>query len=129
MSKIYDELKSAEQKNAEQSKRGNGGSSHITAGVTIKGEISGNEDVIIDGTIEGPVKLSDGILTIGKTGGVKGNVSAKEVIIHGSVTGNIDAQSRVEIKQTGQIVGDIVTSRIVIDDGARCKGAIEIGHK
>jgi cytoskeletal protein CcmA (bactofilin family) len=123
MSKIYDELKNAEQ----TTKRGSG--SHIFAGVTIKGEISGNEDLILDGTIDGPVKLSDAILTIGKSGGVQGNVAAKEVIIHGSVTGNVDAQNRVEIKPTGSIVGDIVTSRIVIDDGARCKGSIEIGHK
>jgi cytoskeletal protein CcmA (bactofilin family) len=122
MSKIYDELK-----NAEQTKRGPG--SHILAGVTIKGEVSGNEDLIIEGTVDGPVKLTDGILTIGKSGGVKGNVAAKDVVIHGAVTGNIDAQGRVEIKPTGSIVGDIATSRIVIDDGARCKGSIEIGHK
>jgi cytoskeletal protein CcmA (bactofilin family) len=124
MSKIYDEIK-----NAEQTTKRSAGASHIFAGVTIKGEISGGEDLTVDGTVEGPVKLTDGILTIGKSGGVQGNVAAKEVVIHGSVTGNVDAQSRVEIKPTGSIVGDIVTSRIVIDDGARCKGSIEIGHK
>ncbi|HXA56517.1 MAG TPA: polymer-forming cytoskeletal protein [Candidatus Acidoferrum sp.] len=122
MSKIYDELK-----NAEQTKRGPG--SHIFAGVTIKGEISGNEDLVLDGTVDGPIKLLDGSLTIGKSGGVQGNVAAKDVIIHGSVTGNVEAQNRVEIKPTGSITGDIATSRIVIDDGARCKGSIEIGHK
>jgi cytoskeletal protein CcmA (bactofilin family) len=120
MSKIYDELK-----NAEQSRRG----SHIAVGLRIKGEISGNEDLLAEGTIEGPINLADGILIVGEKGGISGNIAAKEIVVHGTVTGNVEARNRVEIKPNGSITGDIVTSRIVIDDGAYCKGSIEIGRK
>jgi cytoskeletal protein CcmA (bactofilin family) len=97
--------------------------------MTIKGEVSGGEDLLAEGTIEGPVNLTNAILTVGEKGGVIGNVSAKDVIVHGAVTGNVQARDRVEIKPKGSIIGDIITSRIVIDDGAHCKGSIEIGHK
>jgi len=120
MSKIYEELKSA--KHAQ-------GSSHIPAGLRIKGEISGSEDLIADGTIEGPVSLRGGILSIGETGSVKGNIVANQILVHGAVTGNVEARDRVEIRPNGSIIGDIVTSRIVIDDGAHCKGSIDVGSQ
>lgn len=120
MSKIFDELK-----DAEQSRRG----SYIRPGLTIKGEITGSEDLISEGTIEGPVKLMDAALSIGEAGSVNGNVAAKEVVVYGSVTGNVEARERVEIKSSGSILGDIASARIVIDDGARCKGSIDIGKK
>jgi len=119
MSKIYDELRSAEQLRR---------ASHVPAGVRIVGEISGSEDLTADGSIEGPVKLSNGILSVGESGSVKGNVAAKEVIVHGTVTGNVEAD-RVEIKPSGTILGDIVTSRIIINDGARCTGMVDVGEK
>ena len=119
MSKIYDELK-----DAEQARR----SSQIRPGLRVNGEISGNEDLLVEGSVNGPVNLGDGVLTVGDTGNVKGDVTAREVIVLGSVTGNIEARDRVEIRPSGSITGDIVTSRIVIDDGARCKGAIEVGR-
>jgi cytoskeletal protein CcmA (bactofilin family) len=122
VSKIYDELKGAEQMRSN-------GQSHIHSGLTIKGEISGNEDLVADGNVEGPITLTDAILTIGESGSVKGNLAAKEIIVHGSVTGNVTARERVVISSKGSIVGDIVTSRIAIEDGARCKGSIEIGGK
>lgn len=120
MSKIFDELK-----NAEQARRG----SYIRPGLSIKGEIAGNEDLITEGAIEGPVKLTDAALSIGENGSVNGNVAAKEVVVYGSVTGNVEARERVEIKSSGSILGDITSARIVIDDGARCKGSIDIGKK
>lgn len=119
MSKIYDELKSAE-----QARRG----SHVGAGVQIKGEVTGSEDLVADGRIEGPVRLTDGTLSIGETGSVKGDVTAKQVVVHGAVIGNVEGREKVEIRATGSIVGDIVTSRIVIDEGAQCKGSIDIGR-
>lgn len=120
MSKILDELK-----NAEQTRRG----SYIRPGVRIKGEITGNEDLITEGAIEGPVKLTDATLSIGEAGSITGNVTAKEVVVYGSVAGNVEARERVEIKSSGSIIGDIASARIVIDDGARCKGSIDIGKK
>ena len=121
MSKIYDELKSAEQTHH--------AGSHVAAGLVIKGEISGNEDLVTDGTIEGPVTLANAVLTVGEKGAIKGTVVAKELVVHGALTGNVEASDRVEIKPKGSIVGDIATSRIVIDDGAHCKGSIDISRK
>ena len=83
----------------------------------------------MDGIVEGPVKLADGTLTVGGKGTVKGDVVVRETIVHGAVTGNVQARDRVEIKQSGSVVGDLTTSRIIIDDGAHYKGSIEIGRK
>ena len=121
MSMIYDELR-----NAEQIKT-NG--SHIRAGVQIKGEISGNEDLLIDGRVDGPVTLAGATLAIGESGNVTGNIAAKSIIVLGGVTGNVDAQDVLKIAPTGSITGDMVTARISIEDGARCKGAIDVGRK
>lgn len=120
MSKIYDELK-----NAENERRG----SYIGSDLVIKGEISGNEDLVADGAIEGPVRLTEAKLNIGETGSVKGDVAATEIVVFGSVTGKVEARNRVEIKPSGSILGDIVSARIVIEDGAKCKGSIDIGRK
>ena len=121
MSMIYDELKKAEQL------RHNG--SHISAGVRIKGEISGSEDLVADGAIEGPVSLEGAMLSIGETGNVKGNIAAKTVVVHGAVNGNVSATDLINVAPTGSIAGDILTARIAIEDGARCKGTIDVGRK
>lgn len=120
MSKLLDELK-----DAEQTRRG----SYIRPGLTIKGEITGTEDLLNEGLIEGPVKLADAALSVGEEGSVKGDIAAKQVVVFGAVTGNVQAAERVEIKSSGSILGDIASARIVIDDGARCKGSIDIGRK
>ncbi len=120
MSKIYDEVKSAEQFRH---------ASNISAGLRIAGQISGNEDLVVDGIVEGPVQLAEGTLTVGEKGTVKGNVIARETVVHGTVTGNVQARDRVEIKPSGSVVGDLTTSRITIGDGAYYKGSIEIGQK
>ena len=118
MSKTYDEVKDVERFR---------NSSRILAGLRVIGQISGNEDLIVEGRIEGPVRLVEGILTVGKKGTVVGDVAVRETIIHGTVEGNVRAHDRVEIRPTGSVVGDVTTPRIIIDDGARYKGSIEIG--
>jgi cytoskeletal protein CcmA (bactofilin family) len=123
MSMIYDELKKAEEM------RHNGGHSHISAGVRIKGEVSGSEDLVADGAIEGPVSLAGSTLSIGENGAVKGNIAAKTVVVHGTVNGNVEATDLIKVAPTGSITGDILTARIAIEDGARCKGAIDVGRK
>jgi cytoskeletal protein CcmA (bactofilin family) len=120
VSKIHEEVKSAE-----QFRRG----SHILAGLRITGQISGNEDLTVDGNVEGPIQLADGALTVGGKGTVKGDVAVRELVVHGTVTGDLQARDRLEIKASGSVVGDVMTSRIVIDDGAHYKGSIEIGWK
>jgi len=92
----------------------------------IKGELSGSEDLYLDGEVEGSIELHDHNLTVGPNGRVKANINAKEVIIQGKVDGNILGSDRVELRKSGVLVGDIVTQRIVIEDGAYFKGGIDI---
>ncbi len=120
MSKIHDELR-----RAEQFRHG----SSVVAGLRIKGQISGNEDLIVDGTVEGPILLADGRLSVGQEGKIVGDVTAREVVVAGSLTGNLQASDRLEIKPSGSIVGDVVSTRFVINDGAHYKGSIEIGGR
>ena len=121
MSKTYDELKRAEYSRH--------GGNVLSANLRIKGEISGNEDLLVEGIVEGPIQLEDGMLTVGATGKITSNVVAREVIIYGEVRGNLAARDRVEIKKGGSMVGDLTTTRITIEDGATVKGSIEIIRK
>jgi cytoskeletal protein CcmA (bactofilin family) len=98
-------------------------------GLKIKGQISGTEDLQVEGTVEGPISLGDHRLTVGQNAHVSGEITASEVVVYGQVTGNLLASGRIEIKNHGSVVGDMTTSRIMIEDGAYFKGAIEIARK
>lgn len=99
---------------------------HIGKSVIIKGELSGSEDLYLDGEVEGSIDLADHALTIGPHGRVRANVRARDVVVHGKVDGNVQGNDRVELKRSAVLVGDISTTRIVIEDGAYFKGAIDI---
>jgi len=99
---------------------------HIGKSVVIRGELSGSEDLFIDGQVEGTIELRDHNLTIGPNGRVDAHVNAKEVILLGSVKGNITASDKVEIKKSGSLNGDLVAARVMIEDGAYFKGSIDI---
>ena len=103
-----------------------GSTARLGASLHIKGEISGNEDLHIDGTVEGLVQLEDRKLTIGASAKLTADVAAREVVVYGSVKGNLRARDRIEIKKDGSVVGDLTTARIMIEDGAYFKGSIEI---
>ena len=92
----------------------------------VKGEISGNEDLLIDGSVEGLVQLDERKLTVGASAKVTADVIAREVVVYGNVKGNLRAKDRIEIKKDGSVIGDLTTSRISIEDGAYFKGSIEI---
>lgn len=98
----------------------------LGASIEVKGKISGEEDLQVDGKVEGPVALNGQRLTVGRTGQLSSEISAREVVVYGKVTGNLRARDRVEIKKDGSVVGDIWTARISIEDGAYFKGRIEI---
>jgi cytoskeletal protein CcmA (bactofilin family) len=98
----------------------------IGRSVVIKGEVSGAESLYIDGRIEGTVNFADSRVSIGRNGVVIANVSAKEVVIMGKVTGNIQCTDRLDIRSEGSLTGDVVTPRICIEDGAVMKGAVEV---
>jgi cytoskeletal protein CcmA (bactofilin family) len=103
-----------------------GGNARLGASLHVKGEITGNEDLTIDGTVEGLVHLEDRKLTIGASAKVTADVIAREIAVYGNVKGNLRARDRIEIKKDGSVVGDLTTARIMIEDGAYFKGSIEI---
>jgi len=92
----------------------------------VKGEISGNEDLLIDGSVEGLIQLDERKLTVGATAKVTADIIAREVVVFGNVKGNLRAKDRIEIKKDGSVNGDLTTARIMIEDGAYFKGSIEI---
>ena len=110
---------------AETSSR-SGGSAALGKNVTVKGQIFAREDLTIDGEVEGTVECQEHRLTIGPNARVQAGLKAREIIIHGSIQGNVDATDKIDIKKEAKLVGDIKTSRIVIEDGAYFKGSIDI---
>jgi cytoskeletal protein CcmA (bactofilin family) len=102
------------------------GGARVGAGLRVQGEITGNEDLQIDGTVDGHVQLGERRLTIGASARVTADVQAREVVVYGNVKGNLRAKDRIEIKKDGSVVGDLTTARIMIEDGAYFKGSIEI---
>ena len=99
----------------------------ISQGIRIKGEITGSEDLFVDGPIEGKLNLANGSLTVGPNGTVKADVVAREVIVRGRVEGKIAGRERVQLWSTGQVIGEIQTQRLAIEDGAVLRGKVETG--
>jgi len=99
--------------------------SRISSGLKIRGEITGSSDMYIDGDVQGKVRIGSGSLTIGANGRVQADLEAREIIVNGSVVGNLKADDRVQLGSTGSVQGGIVTPRIGIDDGARLRGNVE----
>jgi len=98
----------------------------IGRNLRIKGEISGSEALYIDGSIEGKITMPESRVTIGRNGKVDASITAREVVIMGKVTGNIECSDRVDIRSEGSLVGDVSTSRISVEDGALLKGGIQV---
>ena len=102
---------------------------NIGKSLHIKGELSGNEDLAIDGRVEGKISLNGQSVTIGPNGHVVAEIQAKSVIVGGQMKGNILADDRVEIAATGSMLGDVRAPRVVLADGARFKGSIDMDGK
>jgi len=92
----------------------------------VKGEISGKEDLLIDGAVEGLVQLDKWKLTVGTTAKLTADINARDVVVYGDVKGNVRAKARIEIKKGGSVNGNLTTAQIMIEDGADFKGSIEI---
>ncbi len=102
------------------------GSAALGKNVTVKGQIYAREDLTIDGEVEGTVECHEHRLTIGPNARVQAGLKAREIVIQGSIQGNVEAADKIDIKKEAKLVGDIKTSRIVIEDGAYFKGSIDI---
>jgi cytoskeletal protein CcmA (bactofilin family) len=100
--------------------------SYLGPGLWIKGEITGNEDVRLESQVEGSISIGGFRLTVGPNSHVNGEIVAREAVVSGKVTGNIIARDRLEIKNGSDVTGDLSTARIVIEDGAYFKGAVEV---
>jgi cytoskeletal protein CcmA (bactofilin family) len=94
--------------------------------VMVKGQIFSREDLTIDGEVEGTVELQEHRLTVGPNGRVTASIKAREIVVLGTVHGNVEATDKIDIRKDAKLVGDIKTSRIVIEDGAYFKGSIDI---
>lgn len=99
---------------------------NIGQSVQIKGELTGKEDLTIEGKVEGKITLNDHALTVGANGRIHGEIRAKSVVVVGEVDGNITADDKVEVAATGSMKGDIVAPRVILADGARFKGTIDM---
>ncbi len=105
-------------------KRGEG--SHLGPSLTVRGDLLAAEDLYFDGKLEGSLSVPNHCAVIGPRAQVKADIDAKEIVVQGSVQGNLRAADRVQIRLSGAVQGDIVTSRIQIEDGANFRGRIEI---
>ena len=94
--------------------------------IVIKGEVSGSEPLQIEGRVEGSIAFSGNHVSIGRDGAVAANITAQEVVIRGTLLGNLTVGDRVEIHGGGSVVGDIATRRISIEDGAHFRGSIDM---
>ena len=103
------------------------GGASISAGIRIKGEVTGSEDLYIDGVVEGKLNLTNGSLTIGPNGVVKADVNAREVVVRGQIEGKVSGRDKVQLLGTGQIHGEVQTERLAIEEGASLRGKVEAG--
>ena len=99
---------------------------HIGKSVVIKGELSGSEDLYVDGQVSGTIELRNNSLTIGPNGQVKADITAKNISVQGTVEGNVTATERVELRKSGVVTGDVFTRRIAIEEGAFLKGKVDL---
>ncbi|MCU1339955.1 MAG: hypothetical protein JWO19_5536 [Bryobacterales bacterium] len=102
------------------------GNAVLGKSVVVKGHILSREDLTIDGEVEGTIEMQEHRLTIGPNGKVRASVKAREVIVLGTLNGNVETSDRLDIRKEAKLVGDIRTARIMIEDGAYFKGNVDI---
>jgi cytoskeletal protein CcmA (bactofilin family) len=105
---------------------GEGIAAVIGKSLEIRGEIRGTEDLVIEGRIEGMISLSESRLTIGANARVQANIAAQDIVIQGTVIGEVQATGRVELRQGCQVTGDIRTARLSIEDNAIFQGKVDL---
>ena len=102
----------------------------VSRGIKIKGEISGRDDLFLDGEFEGTIRLTDGSFTVGPNGHVNADIiEAREIIVRGEVIGTLKARERVQVWSTGRVTGGMETRGVVIEDGAILHGKVEVHQK
>ncbi len=94
--------------------------------LVLKGELSGKEDLLIEGQFEGSLDVPEHCVTVGAQGRLKADVRARQVVVHGSVEGKVTARDKIDLRKSGNVIGDLVSASVSIEDGAYFKGSIEI---
>ena len=102
---------------------------NIGKSISIRGDLTGNEDMVIEGQVEGKVDLPNNQLTVGANGKVKAEIHAKGVVVVGHVEGNIFGLERIEIQATGRVEGDVTAPKLVVAEGAQINGAVQMSQK
>lgn len=102
------------------------GSTVIGKSVIIRGDLSGSEDLYLDGDIEGTITLPENRLTIGPNARAKADIHARDVVVLGRLTGNVVATGRVDLRESAVVNGDIVASRLAIEESVTLKGRVEL---
>jgi cytoskeletal protein CcmA (bactofilin family) len=106
--------------------RGEEGMANIGKSITIKGDLTGSEDIVVEGNVEGKIDFPQNQLTIGANGTAKAEITAKTIVVIGRVTGNVKGTERVEIQATGVVEGDVSAPRLVVAEGAVLNGSIHM---
>ena len=99
----------------------------LTRGIRIKGELTGKADLIVDGEVEGSIRLNESRLTVGQAGHIRANIEAAEIFVKGQVEGNLRGRERVVLGNSCQVIGDLEAPRVAIEDGAKFNGRVEMG--
>ncbi len=99
----------------------------IGPSITIKGEVSGDEDLLIEGRVDGSVDLKDQAVTVGSEGRVKADITGRVVTVEGHVEGDLQAKEQIILRSSAKVEGDISAPRVVLEDGARFRGLVDMG--
>lgn len=99
---------------------------NIGKSIAIKGDLTGNEDLVVEGKVEGKISLPDNELTVGNNGNVSADIHAKSVVVIGKVSGNVSATEKVEVQASGSVDGDVRAPRLIIQEGAVLNGSVEM---
>ena len=99
----------------------------IGKSIVIRGDLNGDEDLVVEGTVVGKIELANNLLTIGASGRAEAEITAKSIIVIGHVVGNVQGLERVEIQATGVMEGDVSAPKLVVAEGAAINGAIHMG--
>lgn len=99
----------------------------LTRGIRIKGELTGKADLIVDGEVDGSIRLNESRLTVGQAGHIRANIEAAEIFVKGQVEGNLRGRERVVLGNSCQVSGDLEAPRVAIEDGAKFNGRVEMG--
>jgi cytoskeletal protein CcmA (bactofilin family) len=102
------------------------GSTVIGKSVIIRGDLSGSEDLFMDGEIDGTITLTESRLTVGPNARIRADINVQDVIVFGRIEGNVKASGRLELRQSATVVGDIQAGRLSVEESASLSGRVEL---